>query len=641
MYSKINYNLKYKTAIFFMVALALLLSFNLSSAEKILKVSGDKNYPPYEYIDESGNYVGFNVDIMNALSLEMETKIEFIPKEWENAMKMVETGEADLIQGVSYSEERARLFDFSDEVVSNSQSIFVRKDDATIFSSSNLNGKTVSVQKNDISREIIEDNKFKDVKIKEFDTQEEAIDAMLAGEVDAFVGNRITGLYYIQTKDKSEEVKIADELEKTGSYSIAVKKGNENLLKDINKALKKIKQNGTYDKISKKWLGENIENTEKWKSLLKVVSVLLALFAALIMVSIYLNRQLKKQVDMRTREINNENILKARILESINSAVVGFNSNGIVKIMNEMAPDIIGEKIVLGDSYEEIPVLKEIGINSLRKDRIEKDIELEENGVIRHLKYRIVSLEYEHSENGFLVMVVDLTKEKKSNELLAQNDKMQSIGILSAGIAHEIRNPLTAIKMFVDMLPDGSEDKSFIDQFMNIVPDELMRLERLTHTLLDYSKETNPEPKSINLKDSLEEVMLLIKPYMKKKKIEIIEKYENTQLFIDPYQLKQIVLNILMNSVDSMVEHGVIEIRTEVENNHVKIIIKDDGSGIERDKLDKIFDPFYTSKPEGYGIGLSVTKKLVIENNGDIKVQSEKGIGTKTTIVFPMNGEGD
>lgn len=638
--SKLSELLKLMTLLTMLITVIIAAVFTGNSyAEKVLKVAGDKNYPPYEYIDESGNYVGFNVDIMNAISLEMGTKIELIPTEWENAMSMLESGDADLIQGASFSDYRAERFDFSDEVVSNSQSIFVREDNATIFGTSSLNGKTVSVQKNDIAKEIIEENDYKNVKIMEFETQEEAIDSMLNGDVDAFVGNRFTGLYYIQTKDKSDEVKIADELEKTGSYSIAVKKGNEELLKDVNKALKEIRRNGTYEKISKKWLGENIESTEKWKHMFRIISVLLGILVAFVLVSIYLNRKLKKEVDLRTRQINNENILKARILESLNYALVGFDNHGEIKIMNEVASKIIGKKLYLEDSYEDIPLLKKIGIEKLKSERFEKDIEIEENGIQRFLKYRIVPLEYEFSENGFLVMVVDLTREKRSNELLAQNDKMQSIGILSAGIAHELRNPLTSIKMFVDMLPENSKDDEFIEQFIKVVPDELMRLEKLTHTLLDYSKDSCPEPKDINLRDTLEEVMLLIKPYMNKKKINIIEKYQEISLFIDPYQLKQIILNILMNSIDSMVEHGVIEIRTEVENSHAKIVIRDDGCGIDKDRLDKIFDPFYTSKPEGYGIGLSVTKKLVIENRGNINVQSEKGIGTKTTIIFPMNGE--
>lgn len=609
-----------------------------SDAERYIRVVGDKNYPPYEFMDESGNYVGFNIDIMNAISIEMESQMKIMPIEWEKALKMLETGEADLLQGVSYSENRSKLFDFSDEVVSNSQSIFIKRDNATIFVSSSLDGKRVSVQKDDISKEIIERKGFENVVIEEFDTQEEAIESMISGEVDAFVGNRFTGLYYIQSKNKSDKVKIADELEKTGSYSIAVKKGNTELLKEVNKALKNIKNNGTYEKISKKWLGENVENTMKWRNLFKIISVVLTIFTVMIFISIYINRKLKKEVEMRTKEINKENILKAKILESIDSAVIGFDSEGNIKILNEVANEILIKDIAIGDSYRNIPLLRNKDINILKEKIIEKDTDYESDGVVRYLKYRTVPLIHEHSDNGFLFMATDLTKEKKSNELLSQNDKMQSIGILSSGIAHEIRNPLTSIKMFVDILPDNSEDKSFIEQFMNIVPSELLRLDKLTHALLDYSKEINPEPKNISLKTILEEVMLLIKPYIKKKRIEILENYQDATIYIDPYQLKQIILNIMMNSVDSIIEHGLIKMSSIRENNHIKIIIEDNGCGIERDRLDKIFEPFYTSKATGYGIGLSVTKNLIIENKGDIIVDSEEGRGTKTTIIFPVNG---
>lgn len=175
----------------------------------ILRVAGDNNHPPYEYIDENGIYKGFNVDIMNALSIELGVDIELVPMEWNKALDSLERKEVDLIQGISKTKEREEKFLFTSPAVINSQAIFVRKETGIITGIEDLSGTRVALQEGDINYEII--SNIKDVIVVPKTNQRQAIDALLNGEVDAFVGNKLTGIYYLQKLKRSHLVKIVGE----------------------------------------------------------------------------------------------------------------------------------------------------------------------------------------------------------------------------------------------------------------------------------------------------------------------------------------------------------------------------------------------------------------------------------------------
>ena len=619
-----------RISIFFIAAIVFLSSG--ANAERMLKVTGDKDYPPYEYIDEAGNYRGFNVDLMNAIAIELGIEVEYIPADWNTALELVKNGDADLIQGINQSESRAENLIFSQETLVNSQSIFVLKDDTVIFGIDDLKGKTAAVQRGDISKEMLKAAGVKDSNIKEYENQEKAIEALIDKEVDAFAGNRLTGLYYIQKRGLQKEIKIADNISETIRYSIAGTEGKENLIDDINRALKTLQRNGTYEKISLKWFGENIEENEKWKQIaIAVISVLLSL--SLIIAAV--NRKLKKEVALRTAQLEQENNLREKIIDNVDIGIAAFGRDGKVTACNSLISEILDEDIDIGTDFKCIEILENFSRKVLKKGKFINDAEIKtEDETAKFIRYALIPLKESEESMGFLLSVSDMTKEKKTNEILAQNDKMNSLGILSAGIAHEVRNPLTSIKMFVDMLPNKKEDERFFEKFMSVVPQELGRLDRLTYSLLDYSRQQKPSPRNIEIGSVLEEVLVLIKPYIKKKNIVIKEDIENAEIFIDPYQLKQIILNILMNSVDSIKEKGEIELKAEKKDKFTEIIIKDDGVGIEPENLNKIYELFYTSKASGTGMGLSIVKKLVLENNGIIDIKSEKNSGTEVIIKF-------
>ena len=197
-------------------------SISFALEKEVLRIAGDNNYPPYEFIDKDGNYRGFNVDMMRAIAIELGIDIELIPMSWQEAMEALEKGEVDAVQGMTKSSIREEKFEFSSPLVTNSQAIFVLKDTNYISSLKDLEGKKVSFQRADVSYELAQD--IRGIKPIIMINQEEAIDLLLQGEVDAFIGNRLTGIYYLQREENFDKIKIVGEPMHITEYCTSVQK---------------------------------------------------------------------------------------------------------------------------------------------------------------------------------------------------------------------------------------------------------------------------------------------------------------------------------------------------------------------------------------------------------------------------------
>ncbi len=611
----------------------------LNANARTLRVAGDNNYPPYEYIDVNGVYKGFNIDIMRAMAIELGLDIELIPTNWENALSMLKNGEVDAIQGMTVSPGREVLFDFSNEIVLNSQSIFVLNSTSYISDLSDLSGKKVSIQDDDITSEILKN--YPDIEVIERINQYESIRLLLDGEVDAFIGNRLTGIYNIQRFGLTESIKIVGDPLSTTPYSVAVINGNEELLTLFNKGLEEIKANGTYDKIYSKWFGENIVDVnQQWKDALYILLAVMIVVLILFMFIYLINRQLKKEVAQRTYELNLSNMFKDKVLNNIENGIIAFDSQMNVLQYNPLSIEILERNIDNGMNYNEIiadRIPEEATEKIKRGESWESNLDwIMENGQIKHTYCTLSPIKDQDKVEGYILSMSDRTSQVELYNMAKHKDKMQSLGVLSAGLAHELRNPLTSIKTFIDLIPFKIGDDNFKRELMNIVPKELKRLDNLVSSLLDYSKPRGSQPKNVNLSEIIYEISTMFKKNLQEKNVKLISSNIDINLYVDESQLKQILINIILNSVDAIeVEEGIIEITADEMDNKSTIIIKDNGKGIEKEALGKLFDPFYSSKSSGYGIGLSITDRLIRENHGTIKIESELGKGTSVIIQLP------
>ena len=234
---------------------------------------------------------------------------------------------------------------------------------------------------------------------------------------------------------------------------------------------------------------------------------------------------------------------------------------------------------------------------------------------------------------------------KKSEAQMRRADKLAALGTLTAGLAHEIRNPLVAIKTFTQLLPERFDDIEFRDHFLKITSGEVDRICSLVNELLEFARPSEPNFHEDDIKDVAEKIILLIDNEARKKDIKINRIYgkEIPPIMIDKEQIKQVLLNLFLNAIEATSENGIISFETRLihKNNYrdcyVQMKIRDTGKGIQKDDLEHIFTPFFSTKHQGSGLGLSISHKIVEDHMGYIEVESKVGEGSTFYVNLPLN----
>jgi len=240
--------------------------------------------------------------------------------------------------------------------------------------------------------------------------------------------------------------------------------------------------------------------------------------------------------------------------------------------------------------------------------------------------------------------MVDL---RKSHALLSRTEKFSFLGNLAARLAHEIKNPMTAIGTFLQMLSEKFDDEEFRNEFYEVAMEETNRVNNLITELLDLVKTKEPLYELGDLHDLIDKMVLLVSPQSNKKKIKVAHQFNPNigQIWMDSEKMKQVILNILSNAVEFTPDGGEVNITTtnyaeKGKPKSIRIDIKDNGVGIPQPMIDKIFDPYFTTKHRsnmhnGTGLGLSIAHQNMGDHGGNIEVKSKVNEGTTFTLTLP------
>lgn len=234
-------------------------------------------------------------------------------------------------------------------------------------------------------------------------------------------------------------------------------------------------------------------------------------------------------------------------------------------------------------------------------------------------------------------LVNDLSAENiKLYRGLIQADKMGAIGVVAAGMAHEIKNPLASIKGLTQVLPENLDDREFIAKYVEIVPRQLDRINRIVEDLLAFGRPKELVVRPVDPAKVVTDVLRLVEGQCRQAGIMVVTDGQPTPVVnADPERLAQVFMNIILNAVQAMRGGGELKVRISQQDKAVQIEISDTGEGIAAEKLPNIFDPFYTTKERGSGLGLAVTYRIVKEHGGEITAESQAGKGTIFKIWLP------
>jgi two-component system, NtrC family, sensor kinase len=249
---------------------------------------------------------------------------------------------------------------------------------------------------------------------------------------------------------------------------------------------------------------------------------------------------------------------------------------------------------------------------------------------------------------GVVFIVRDLTEAKRTEELIRRMDRLTSIGQLSAGVAHEIRNPLASISLNVQMLSKKWATDAAAKNMVSDTLEGIDRIKSLVKGMLDFAKPSTPALKRGSIARVLHNSISLLDSQLRKKRVEVkLDLSEDLpEIVFDEHQIQQVLVNLLLNGLEAMDGGGSIRIKGSLAKDqkkrrrHLTLQIMDTGAGIPPGNLSKIFDPFFTTKPEGTGLGLSIVHKILDQHHAAIDVVSEPTRGTTFTLSFPLQPPG-
>ncbi|WP_245579666.1 PAS domain-containing sensor histidine kinase [Alteribacter aurantiacus] len=353
---------------------------------------------------------------------------------------------------------------------------------------------------------------------------------------------------------------------------------------------------------------------------------------------------------LNTDELKRMHHMNQLILESVEDGILGIDKDFNVVMWNEAAEGITGfsrEDLnpnifiqFLSTLYE--GEMKELTdyftseTNLVRKEVIRKsNVTLyRKDGTPYLAEFTVTPMVSDDAVVGSVFTFRDITEKTKSAEMLHQSEKLSAVGQLAAGIAHEIRNPLTSLKGFLQLIEIyGNEKKEYFD----IMKSEFGRIEQILTELLILSKPQTLSKERSEMSEMLTHISTLLETQAIIKNIGIEKEFKDTDLYVvcAQHQIKQVFVNLIKNAIESM-ESGLITLTLEKVDNQAVVKVIDQGCGIPKEKVARIGEPFYSTKETGTGLGLMVTFKIIEEHGGTVKVDSQVGVGTTFMISFPL-----
>jgi len=631
-----------------------------------LTVGVDSNLPPFQF-EEEGRLVGLNIDILNSIAAENDLKVIYVPINKENSIEKLLSGEIDMVLGVRYDAALDGKVEYTENIVQSVVCMLVRSEIyEDIKTNLNISSYIASVENNSVELNFL--NNLRRVNYNVAFNQNDAFQLLMLDRADFLLGVKDTAEYYLNKYGRSKEYRIIDSYMTPVEYLIAVRPDNTKLLNNINSGLSRLKLSGEYEKLYNKW----VENSEA--NMARRIERLIAYFAigAIIVVTVLLiimfwNMNLKKQVELKTQELQKSNLeLEAQIIETRNNielknlicessprGIAIFDLNGDISILNNSALQMAGLEAHPKDRtiYDIEPM------NLMLKDSVSMVLEDKTSYTCDEFRYKKGDKEYiyryvvyplndcNQKIRGIIITIEDITKERRIRDQVLERSKNRALTQIIAGISHEIRNPLTTIKNFVELIPTKIDNMKFKEEIAVVVPEEINRVNNLIESLIDYAKPKGQVKAPASVADIIDSCISLFKPAFEQNSIEIEWGCEQgLYIYCDKSQVKQALINFILNSIDAVIEKkaiirdtaytGRISAYAYRKGNEEIIKIRDNGIGMDSQELEKAYDMFYTTKERGTGLGLPISLQMLDINDCKTYIDSRKGEYTEIILTF-------
>ena len=333
------------------------------------------------------------------------------------------------------------------------------------------------------------------------------------------------------------------------------------------------------------------------------------------------------------------------VVDSMTDGLISLDENGNVVTMNRQAMEILGAEAGGWKGKAIDKIFDDTDKSFLReaRDRIIRDREME---ILRRDGERIpLSLsaaplkDDKERELGAVLIIRNLREIEELKEKVRRSERLAAVGRLAAGMAHEIRNPLSSIRGFAQFFLNRFREQKTEQEYASIMIREVDRLNRVITELLDFARPREPRREVCSLENVIDYTLKILSPELAGKKVRVERNYEKElpQVAADQEQLSQAFLNLLLNALDAVEEDGeiIIGLQRLPDCSAVEITIADNGRGIPHENLGKVFEPFFSTKRKGTGLGLAIAYRIVENHGGEITVNNRQGGGTIFSITLP------
>ncbi|MEG1942894.1 MAG: transporter substrate-binding domain-containing protein, partial [Angelakisella sp.] len=635
-----------------------------------LRVAFNIINPPYQFVTEDGKCAGMNIDILNAIAKENNLVLEYIPMEKTmDCTQALDKGEVDLILGMVIDQGSKYANQYTHELTSSplcmiATNSFLNNASADL----NLKSGIAVFEYGTANYSII--SKLETPVCLAVGSQAEVMEANRSNRADIMLGVKSSILYQLYKSGMENNYTIVHNYISSVRYAIVVQEGDYELKRKLNSGIASLRVESDYENIYKQWIID--ESSDNMADLIKRIVGVSIIIGSCILVYIIISLRVKFVLNLRvqeqTREIQyaNEELerrivqvqdgsrLRNSIIEGSPNGMVLFDSDYTIRLINNRACALAGlSDPPIGENIQQLSFFSDI----LAK---EKDVLFTKAQELHHHTISLHTPEGDdrtyhcniHYTSGYgddcgaLLTVEDVTKEEKEKHEAFDKEKNKALNRLIAGIAHEIRNPLMSIRTFATLMQTKGGDRQFQEQFQEFVPSEVDRINKLVESLINYAKPTKGIIEKVDVKTAINECLYLTNTIVKQGRIRVnIDTAEGLCIEADKNQIKQIFINNIMNSIESMEkklklmspdadEYLSLSISAKEKDGKIIICIRDEGMGMSAKEISRCTEPFFTTKSTGTGLGMSLSKHFIEENKGDLLIESREQEYTLITIIF-------
>ncbi len=643
----------------------------------IIRVRGNDNFSPYEFVDAAGRPDGYNIDLIKAIAAETGMALDLKLERWADARRALEEGQIDVLTGVMYSPERGRRFDFSVPSIVVSYAVFVHEA-SPIHSPQEARGGLVIVVKGVYAHDWLLRNDFTD-HIVTVDDPAEALRMLADGRYDCAVLVRLHGLDLIRQLGITN-VKTVGPPVLTQKMGFAVRAGNTDLLAQLNEGLSLLQRSGEFDDIYRRWFSVYEERALRDRILSAARLVLIPLLLLLAAGAVWI-WTLNRSVARKTAALRHNRQTLAQILEHLPIPTLVADRQGEITHWNRECARLTG--IRAADAIGAVPPAAALAghhstLLALLTERGETDDQaasihrrpqawapgetffgsevfipwLGEEG--KWLFGTIAAFEDNRGQRmGTIEAWQDLTDRKALERQLVQAQKMEAMGTLAGSVAHDFASYLQAIGGYASTAQLEKELSDSVQSNLAGIQATIVKARKLIRQIMLFSRQDLVAPSPVNIRPIIERTLILVRATAPEN-IRFESRIEaRTRIMADETQVSQVLLNLCTNAVQAMaVAGGKLTVRAEdvelqdepgfngeerVSGRYLRLTVADNGCGIPPDQTEKIFEPFYTRRrgEGGTGMGLAIVHGIVRGYGGKIVVRSKAGQGAVFEVLWP------